>query len=110
MLVQLLQNLIGNGIKFRRPESPPHVVVEGEERGSGYVIWVHDNGLGIEPEHQERVFQMFQRLNRREDYPGNGVGLAIARRVVEVHQGAIEIESRSTGGTSFRVTLGHVDG
>jgi light-regulated signal transduction histidine kinase (bacteriophytochrome) len=103
-LVQLLQNLIGNAIKFHRDE-PPRVHV-GAHFGDGeWTFTVEDNGIGIPDEHAERVFQIFQRLHSRSEYEGTGIGLAVCRRIVERHGGRIWIEPRSPQGTRFRFTI-----
>lgn len=104
-LVQLLQNLIGNAIKFRKKDAPPRIHVSAERKGSEWVFGMHDNGIGIEPGFQERVFTIFQRLHTREEYPGTGIGLAICRRIVERHEGRIWVESKPGEGSTFYFTL-----
>jgi PAS domain S-box-containing protein len=105
-LGQVLQNLIGNSLKFHGPE-PPHVWVEAERRGPEWRFSVRDDGIGILPEYQERIFIMFQRLHSREEYPGTGIGLAVCKKVVERHGGKLWVEStgRPGEGTSFFFTL-----
>ncbi len=104
-LAQLLQNLIANAVKFVAPGTVPHVQVSAERDGSSWRFAVDDNGIGIDPEHAERIFGMFQRLNTRDTYPGTGIGLAIARKVVEYHDGSIGTEPRPGGGTRMTFTL-----
>jgi signal transduction histidine kinase len=104
VLPQLLQNLIANAIKFRR-EEPPVVRVNATLEGSFWHFIVEDNGIGIEPEHLERVFLIFQRLHQRHEYPGTGIGLAIAKKVVEYHGGQIWIDSVRGQGSRFHFTL-----
>jgi PAS domain S-box-containing protein len=104
-LAQLLQNLITNAVKFVPPGTVPYVLVTAARDGDMWRVAVDDNGIGIEPRHAERIFGMFQRLHTREAYPGTGIGLAIARKVVERHRGRIWVESRAEGGTRFAFTL-----
>jgi signal transduction histidine kinase len=97
VLTQVLHNLVGNGVKFVRPGVPPHVVVEGWAAEGTAVFRVQDNGIGIDREQVERVFQPFTRLNTRDAYPGSGVGLAICRRLIERSGGRIWVEESSEG-------------
>jgi two-component system sensor histidine kinase/response regulator len=104
-LVQLLQNLVGNAIKFRGTEAP---VVRLDARPEGAAWWhlsVSDNGIGIEPAYFERVFVLFQRLHSRSAYPGTGIGLALCKRIVERHGGRIWVESQPGQGAAFHFTL-----
>jgi signal transduction histidine kinase len=105
-LGQLMQNLISNGLKFRRPDTPPVVRVSGAAGPEGWaVIRVADNGIGIEPQHRERIFRPFQRLHGRSEYEGSGMGLAICAKVVHRHGGEIRVESGEEGGAVFVVEL-----
>lgn len=102
-LVLLFQNLLANAIKFRGAD-PPEVRVSGRVDGGSVEISVSDNGIGIEPEHTERIFKMFQRLHA-DTYPGTGMGLALARKIVEGHGGALWVESTPGAGATLRFTM-----
>ena len=103
-LAQLLQNLLDNAIKFRGGEAPLVQVSARPDDGS-WVISVHDNGIGIAPPHQDRIFKLFQRLHTQEEYPGTGIGLSLCKKIVERHGGRIQVESEPGKGTTFSFTL-----
>jgi light-regulated signal transduction histidine kinase (bacteriophytochrome) len=103
-LVLVFQNLLANAIKFRRKDLP-HIHVSARDHDREWVFAVKDNGIGIEPQHAERVFVIFQRLHTREEYPGTGIGLAVCRRIVERHGGKIWFESEPGKGTTFFFTV-----
>jgi PAS domain S-box-containing protein len=104
-LVQLLQNIIGNAIKFRREDVVPRISITAEREDAMWRFTVADNGIGIEKEYLDRVFLIFQRLHERSKYPGTGIGLAIAKKVIENHGGRIWIESTPGQGSRFNFTL-----
>jgi PAS domain S-box-containing protein len=103
-LAQVVQNLIGNAIKFRGQERPV-VSVRAEKVGDHWLFSVQDNGIGIAPEHAENIFVVFQRLHTRTAYPGNGIGLAICKKIVERGGGKIWVESRAGSGSTFKFTM-----
>lgn len=101
---QLFQNLIANALTYRRTEQP-QILVGAQTRDQDYLLWVKDNGLGIAPQHLERIFTVFQRLHSRSKYPGTGIGLAICKKIVEQHGGQIWVESELDQGSSFLMTF-----
>jgi signal transduction histidine kinase len=105
LLRQLMINLIGNGLKFRRPDVPPLVRVQATREGSDWQLEVVDNGIGIEPDYTDKVFVIFQRLHARDSYAGTGIGLALAKKIVEFHGGQIAVVSAAGPGTTIRFTL-----
>jgi len=110
-LVQLLQNLVGNAIKFRRaPPARPEVHVSAQVGETECVFTVRDNGIGIAPEYFERIFVIFQRLHAKGEYPGTGIGLAVCRRIVERHGGRIWVESAPGQGSTFYFALSNGNG
>ena len=104
-LVRLFQNLIGNAIKFHKPDELPRIHISAKKVNKNWVFSVRDNGIGIDPQYFERLFVIFQRLNPREDYQGTGIGLAICKKIVELHGGKIWIESQLGKGSTFYFTL-----
>ncbi len=103
-MAQLFLNLIGNGIKFQG-SAPPKIQIKAHLHSSEWLISVQDNGIGIKPQYAERIFQIFQRLHSRSEYPGTGIGLAICRKIVEGHGGRIWVVSELGQGSTFYFTL-----
>ena len=101
---QLFQNLIENAIKFRGKE-PPAISVLAEKTGGQWLFSVSDNGIGIAPEFAQSIFTVFQRLHTRAEYPGNGIGLAICKKIVEHCGGKIWVESQVGRGSTFKFTM-----
>lgn len=105
-MTSMLQNLIGNGLKYRREGVAPVVRASARRDGDGrWEIAISDNGIGIEPRFYERVFGLFQRLHTSEEYPGTGMGLAIVKKIVESNGGSVRVQSEPGAGSTFYVTL-----
>jgi signal transduction histidine kinase len=105
LLSQCVMNLLSNALKFVPAGRAPRVRVRAEPRGARVRLWVEDNGLGIEPAHRERIFRVFERLHKQEDYPGTGIGLAIVQRAAERMAGAVGLESVPGEGSRFWLEL-----
>src|SRR5207249_2894982 len=103
-LTQVFQNLIGNAIKFHGSE-PPRIHVAAQRRENEWLFSVRDNGIGIDPRNFDRIFDLFQRLHTRQEYPGTGMGLAICKKIVERHGGQMWVESKPGQGSAFFFTL-----
>ena len=104
MLVNLFQNLIANALKFNRSTSP-EILIRAERENDFWIFSVSDNGIGIDPQHCDRIFRLFQRLHPQDEYLGNGLGLAICKRIVEHHGGKIWVESALGHGSTFFFSL-----
>jgi two-component system CheB/CheR fusion protein len=117
---QLIQNLIGNALKFSKPNVPPHIIIKSRIIKGSKVkhehlsaeknychISVADNGIGIEEEFNDKIFEVFQKLHPKEEYSGTGIGLAIVKKIVENHHGEITVTSQLNKGTTFDIYLPH---
>jgi light-regulated signal transduction histidine kinase (bacteriophytochrome) len=107
-LEQLLQNLIGNSIRYRS-SAPLRIHVTSERREKDWLFSIQDNGIGIDPQYKEQVFQIFKRLHSAAEYPGTGMGLAICQRIVERLGGRIWVESEPGRGSTFFFTIARGD-
>jgi signal transduction histidine kinase len=103
-LGQLLRNLIGNAIRFRRDDVRPEIEISAELAGDQWRFAIRDNGMGIDAKHYDRIFIIFQRLHGRER-AGTGIGLAVCKKIVERHGGQIWVESQPGHGSTFYFTL-----
>jgi signal transduction histidine kinase len=102
---QMFQNLISNALKYRSPDRDLVVTVSAEDKGSEYLFSVADNGLGIDPAHRTTIFQPFKRLHSRDEIEGTGLGLSICRKIAEIHQGRIWVDSEPGKGSVFYFTI-----
>lgn len=105
LLARLLQNLLSNAIKFHESGSRPHVSIGCEQQGNNWLCHVRDNGIGIPEQYLQRVFGLFQRLHTQDRFAGSGIGLATCKKVVELHNGRIWLESAPGKGSCFYFTL-----
>lgn len=104
-LGRVVQNLLSNACKFRRPDAPVRIEVSATRVDDGWRIEVCDDGIGIEPQYRDRIFRMFQRLHTADQHPGTGIGLSISERIVQQHGGTIGVEGNDRGGSTFWFTL-----
>ncbi|MBF0632527.1 MAG: GHKL domain-containing protein [Magnetococcales bacterium] len=104
-LISVFQNLLGNALKFCRPEVTPEIRVDTECSGEAWMIHVSDNGIGMEEKYLEQIFQPFKRLHGKKEYPGTGLGLSIVKKIVEQHGGSIRVSSIPGQGSIFTLTL-----
>lgn len=106
-VVQVFQNLIGNALKFKS-DKPIAIHIGSEQKGAYWQFSITDNGIGIDPEYQEKIFEIFQRLHSRDKYPGTGIGLAIVKKIIDRHGGRIWVHSAPGKGSTFYFTLPHM--
>ncbi|HEX3013839.1 MAG TPA: PAS domain S-box protein [Methanobacterium sp.] len=106
-LIQLFQNMISNAIKFKKKNIAPqiHISSRGDEKKGEYIFSVSDNGIGLEPQYKNKIFEVFKRLHAMDEYKGAGIGLAISKRIIERHGGQIWVESELGKGSTFYFTL-----
>ena len=104
-LTRLFQNLIDNAIKYRRANLPPEIGIGWEAKADHILVWIRDNGIGIQPDSHDRAFLVFQRMVPKNQYDGNGIGLAVCKKIVEQHGGKIWIESQPNQGCTFWINL-----
>ena len=104
-MVRLVQNLVGNAVKYRSPDRPSKVHIGAEQKSNEWVISVRDNGIGFDQKYALTIFLPFKRLHGAEEYPGTGVGLAICSRIVKAQGGRIWAESQPDEGTTFFFAL-----
>jgi PAS domain S-box-containing protein len=102
---QLIQNLISNALKFSRADVRPEVLIEGKDLGESWEIKIEDNGIGIDPKYHDRIFLLFRRLHTNDEIEGTGIGLALCKKIIDQHNGSIQLESNVGNGTSFYIQL-----
>jgi len=105
LLAALLQNLVGNAVKYRDPDRPLKIRVSAQQKGDNILLTVDDNGIGIDPKYGDRIFTIFQRLHLRDQYGGTGIGLALCRKIVDFHRGRIWLAEKAEPGARFQLTL-----
>ena len=103
-IIQLFQNLIENGIKYNRSETPK-IVISKQQEGKFLNLYFKDNGIGIAPQYYDKIFEMFKRLHSGYEFKGTGIGLAICKKIALRHKGDLIVESSSETGTTFRLSL-----
>ncbi|MDD5723854.1 MAG: ATP-binding protein, partial [Syntrophales bacterium] len=100
-LVQVLRNLLDNALKFTGKTPDPHIEIGGQEEEKHCILWVRDNGIGFDMRYHDRIFEIFQRLNPVDDYPGTGIGMAIVQKAMQRMGGRVWAESAPGKGTTF---------
>ncbi|MBW3466837.1 PAS domain-containing sensor histidine kinase [Arthrospiribacter ruber] len=104
----LFQNLISNSIKFKKKDEAPSIKINFNDQGNGWMFWIEDNGIGIDPRYKDKLFRLFKRLHTIDDYEGTGLGLAQCKKIVELHNGEIWFESEVGKGTVFYFTISKI--
>jgi PAS domain S-box-containing protein len=104
-IIRVFQNLIENGIKYKKKTELPKIHISCTKKNHLYEFSVRDNGIGIEMQYHDRIFIIFQRLHKKADYPGTGIGLSVTKRIIERHGGTIWFDSKVDEGTTFYFTL-----
>jgi len=104
-LKRVFQNLISNALKFKNKNGTPRITIRAQENDNEFIFMVEDNGIGIRPEHNNKIFNIFQRLHSNTEYPGTGIGLATCKKIVALHNGNIWIESTYEVGTTFYFSI-----
>ncbi len=107
---QLFQNLIGNAIKYRKPDTEPQIQISAERDLPEWIISVKDNGMGVDPVYHQQIFGVFKRLHKNANYPGTGLGLAICKKIVERYGGSIWVESQLDRGSTFKFSIPDING
>jgi signal transduction histidine kinase len=105
MLQTAVRNLLGNAMKYTRGRDPARIEVAAARQGREVVFTFRDNGVGFDPKYADKLFGVFQRLHRAEEFPGTGIGLATVKRVIERHGGRVWAEGRPGGGAAFAFSL-----
>ena len=103
-MIRLFQNLIGNAVKFHG-ENPPKIHISVQRKEDEWIFLIRDNGIGMNPQYSDRIFDIFQRLHGKSEFPGTGMGLAMCKRIVERMGGTIRVESEPGKGSSFYFTI-----
>jgi light-regulated signal transduction histidine kinase (bacteriophytochrome) len=103
---QVFQNLLTNALKFRKKEIIPEINISAHPLENGWSFSIEDNGIGIDKAHFDRIFDIFQRLHHREDYEGNGIGLANCKKIIELHKGNLTVKSTLGEGSTFSFSIG----
>ena len=104
-LQQVFLNLLGNALKYSKTEEPPVINIAVEEKNTEWIFSISDNGIGIDSDFHEKIFVVFQRLHRREEFSGTGIGLAICKKIIERLGGSIWLESSEGAGSTFYFSL-----